>query len=111
MAGSFASGIETNWHYDDNEWYTTKVEDEVIFFKGEDGNLRTFTSWIIFAETNKIGISMIRRSGNRPDETVGYQTGRITIGANASWSNEILSFDGILVHGLAGQKIKWMGNY
>lgn len=107
-----ARGIITNYHYDTDIWYTTKVDDEVIVFKDKNLERREIEDWVISANTTNLLISVIRTERYPNTEEIAYESDIISILANSDWRDGgITKIHGIKVHGLAGQKIKWIGNY
>lgn len=104
-----ASGIITNYHYDNDEFYITKEIDEIIFFKDESDTRRELNSWSISGDGTDLLISLFRKKGDTLPDEVGYKTDKIKIGANFSLEGDDARFEGVIVYGDIGQKIKWSG--
>lgn len=102
-----SQGIITNYHYDNNEWYTTKIDNEEIFFKNKNNEDRIIESIIISSETS-LKIQLFRTN---PNGDIGYESDIIFIPASSNFSTSTAQYNGIRVIGLLGQKIRWVGNF
>lgn len=105
-----ASGIITNYHYDGDEFYTTKEVDEIIFFEDQNNARRELNAWTISGDGADLLISLFRKKGTNLPNEVGYKTDKIKIKSSTALKGEDVRFEGIIVYGNIGQKIKWIGN-